>query len=219
MVFWKRYRKPVVAVVGLGGTGSAVADILARQGTANLRLIDGDIVDVSNLHRQILYTEEDVMEKKTAAAQRRLRECSGVYVRQVPQMLSHDNLSLLHADLVLDCSDHPQVRQLINSYCLRRRIPWVFSAVAGTYGMVKLIRPGTPCLSCFLGRYSMPESSQSAGILPSTVLVAAALQARIASDFLNRWRAEERLVSFSLSEPRLTKITVRHTGKCGVCRC
>ena len=85
-------RNSYVVVVGIGATGSPAADLFVRAGVGKIRLIDGDSVDISNIHRQILYSENDVGRQKTDAASERLRIVNGgCEIESVPQFLSQEN--------------------------------------------------------------------------------------------------------------------------------
>ncbi len=173
-------RKSKVSVVGLGATGSPVADLFVRAGIGKIQIIDGDTVDISNIHRQILYSEGDVSRKKVEAAAGRLhdinRDCE---IQAVPEFLTPENTSrtLGRPSVVIDGTDNMETRRIINSYCVSNSIPWVFISSIGTVSQVKAIIPGkTSCLDCFIDRnakYSM--SCEDTGVLASAPLMASSL--------------------------------------------
>lgn len=175
---FERLRKARVAVVGLGATGSLVADLLARAGIGFLRVIDGDTVDVTNLHRQILYSPADVGSSKAEAAARKLLESNpDVKIESRSEYLREDSANLLsNVDLIIDGTDSFYSRRIINGFSLRSRIPWIFMASVGTVAQVKAVIPGrTSCLDCFIPE-DQPDgiSCQDAGVLASSPQMASA---------------------------------------------
>ncbi|RME82813.1 MAG: thiazole biosynthesis adenylyltransferase ThiF [Caldilineae bacterium] len=183
-----------VAIVGCGATGSVLANHLARAGVGHLRLIDRDYVELTNLHRQMLYDEEDRAAglPKAVAAERHLRKVnSDIVIESVVADFNPGNaLSLLEGvDLALDGSDNFEARYLLNDACIRLGIPWVYTGVVSSYGMTatfvpekaaaKIGREMTGCLQCALG----PEPAtggptcDTAGVLGPAVGVLASLSA------------------------------------------
>ncbi|ROQ18854.1 HesA/MoeB/ThiF family protein [Gallaecimonas pentaromativorans] len=149
-----------VAIVGLGGLGSPAALYLAGAGVGRLRLIDADKVELSNLHRQILYKSSHVGRPKAEMARRQLEaldpQCQ---VEECPSYIKEENIAplLAGADLVLDCADNLATKQLLNRWCVSHGLPLV-SAVANRWQYrVQLVRGG-PCLACLYG-----EAEQGAG--------------------------------------------------------
>jgi adenylyltransferase/sulfurtransferase len=143
-----------VAVVGLGGLGTVSSLYLALAGIGHLRLIDQDIVELRNLHRQILYTPEDVDYPKVEVAVKRLSEQNPmVKVEPVPQNLNTSNADRLLSgvDCVVDGLDNMRTRYLVNRACAKLKIPYVFGAAIGIEGNVSVFAPPeTPCLECVL---------------------------------------------------------------------
>ncbi len=175
-----------VAVVGCGATGSAVAELRARAGVGYLRIVDRDVVEWTNLQRQVLFTEEDARESvpKAAAAEAQLRRVnSDIRVEGVVADLdarSADRL-LDNLDLVCDGSDNFETRYLINDHCVRENRPWVYCGAVASYGMVMPVRPGvTACFRCI---FSQPPPAgtaatcDTAGVLGPAVTAAASLAA------------------------------------------
>lgn len=174
-----------VAVVGAGALGSAAAEMLIRAGVGSLRLIDRDLVELSNLHRQSLYDEEDVRlarPKAVAAAAHLRRIDSGRPVEPRVEDLDGANaLELLGGvDLVLDGLDNFEARQVVNEACLDLGTPWVHAACLGSVSVAWPIRPGAgACFACLVPE--VPAAGQAptcdvAGVLPPAVHAAAAQQ-------------------------------------------
>jgi adenylyltransferase/sulfurtransferase len=149
-----RLRSRRVAVVGLGATGSVIASWLARAGVGHLTLIDRDLVEASNLQRQILYGEADLFKAKAEVAAQRLREANSQIdiAAQVADLTSGNARTLLAGfDLVMDGTDNFEARFLINDYAILTGTPWVYAGAIGGEGMVwPLDPPRTPCLRCLM---------------------------------------------------------------------
>jgi molybdopterin-synthase adenylyltransferase len=151
-----------VALVGCGATGSVLANHMVRAGVGRLRIIDRDVVELSNLPRQMLYDETALGAPKAMAAARRLRQInSAVDLEPLGTDLQPDNvLELISgADLVLDATDNFATRYLLNEACIALGIPWIYTGVVASYGMSMLVIPGaTACLRCVLGPQPPVES-------------------------------------------------------------
>lgn len=196
-----RLRAATAAVVGVGALGSVLAELLARAGVGRLILIDRDFVEESNLQRQSLFTEADAARglPKARAAEAHLRAINSevALVAQVAD-LSADNAEglLAGADVVLDGSDNFEARFLVNDFCLRAGVPWIYGACVGSYGLALAVRPGvTPCLRCLLEEMPAPGSSptcDTAGVVAPIVHVVAGVQAGEALKLL-AGRAEDLL--------------------------
>lgn len=139
-----------VLIVGAGGLGCPIALCLAGAGVGTLGLIDNDVVSVSNLHRQILYTEQQVGLPKASEAAHRLKEMnSDITVEAYPVRLTTDNAAELIAnyDLVVDGCDNYQTRYLIDSICRQQGKPYVYGAVEGWCGQVAVFHVGEQACS------------------------------------------------------------------------
>jgi molybdopterin-synthase adenylyltransferase len=143
-----------VAIVGVGALGTVCANHLARSGVGYIRLIDRDVVDLSNLQRQSLFNEEDVklnLPKAVAAGKRLNSINSTVTVDAAVTDLNLDNAEELLAgvDVIIDGTDNFMTRYLINDVCVKYGIPWVHGAAVSSRGMFAVIKPGiTPCYRC-----------------------------------------------------------------------
>jgi adenylyltransferase/sulfurtransferase len=187
-----------VAIVGVGATGAAAASLLARAGVGNLTLIDRDIVEPSNLQRQVLFDEADAAAStpKAEAARGKIALFnSGVRVEVFVCDLVPGNIhSLLkQADLLLDCTDNFETRYLLNDYAVQQGKPWIYAAAIGAYAATMNILPQgmagtspTACLACLFPEppSGAVETCETAGILGAAVNLAASLQSAEALKFL-----------------------------------
>ncbi|MFN7919893.1 MAG: ThiF family adenylyltransferase [Bryobacteraceae bacterium] len=180
----RRLGEANVAIVGCGALGTFHANALARAGVGTLRLIDRDYVELSNLQRQWLYGEADAREglPKAVAAARALASVNSE-IRIEPAVAdvtpaTIDDL-LEGVDLVLDGTDNFEARYLINDWCVRESVPWIYGAAVASYGLTMTIVPGeTSCLTCV---YPEPPGGtqptcETAGVLSMITSTIAALQ-------------------------------------------
>jgi adenylyltransferase/sulfurtransferase len=181
-----------VVVVGVGALGSAIAHQLVRGGVGTVTLIDGDRVELGNLHRQIMYTENDARDQKLKAevAAERLRGAnSQVRVESVVGHLDAENAADLirGAHVVVDGTDNLASRYVINDVCLGSGVPWVYGGVAGTHGLVMPVIPGRgPCLRCLFEdppEHEQPTST-TVGVFGPAPAVVGALEAALAMRIL-----------------------------------
>jgi adenylyltransferase/sulfurtransferase len=149
----RRLKESKVAVVGAGGIGSAVIPGLAGAGVGALTIVDCDVVEVANLHRQPLFRESDEGKPKAdlaAAFAQRLNRF--VEARPRPDRIAVDNAELLLAghDLVIDGSDNFATRLAVSDACVALGLPLISAAAVQLQGQVGLFR-SRPCYRCFVG--------------------------------------------------------------------
>jgi molybdopterin-synthase adenylyltransferase len=180
----RRIQNAQVAIVGCGALGSFQAEALARAGVGRLRLIDRDFVEFSNLQRQFLFDESDARDAvpKAVAAARRLAQInSEIAVEPVVADLTSSNISELfeHVDLILDGTDNFETRYLINDAAVQGRVPWIYGAAVGSYGLKLAIVPDrTACLRCVYPDppQGVQPTCETAGVLVAVTASIAALQ-------------------------------------------
>lgn len=148
----KKLAESKVAVVGLGGLGTASSLYLALAGVGHLRLVDQDTVELSNLHRQILYSTEDLGYPKVEASASRLGKINPlVKVEPIPENVNAGNVEkiLSGSDCVVDGLDNMRTRYLVNRACIKLGVPYVFGAAIGVEGNLAVFAPPeTACLEC-----------------------------------------------------------------------
>ena len=178
-----RLRQSKVAVIGLGGLGSASTLYLALAGVGYLRLLDQDTVEMNNLHRQILYTLRDLKYPKVEAAAERIRETNPeVKVDPRPENLREDNVDEIvrGMDCVVDGLDNMRTRYIVSRACVRNNVPFIFGGAIGFEGNISVFHPPeTPCLECVLPNLNdqnMPTCDVR-GILGATPGIVGTIQA------------------------------------------
>lgn len=182
-------------IVGAGGLGSWASELLCRAGLGFLRIVDDDLVEPVNLHRQAMYDTLDAEagRPKIAAAARRLAELNAdCEVDAVLDRVNRTNVAEYadDVDVVIDGTDSFSARFEINDYCVKAGRPWVFAGVVGAEAQVATIIPGkTCCLRCLLDepppRCNDPTCRQ-AGVLGMAVAAVAAIEAMEAAKLLAR---------------------------------
>jgi len=223
-----RVRAARVLVAGCGGLGAESASLLVRAGVGFLRIVDRDVVELSNLQRQTLFDEADVRDglpKAVAAARRLGRVNADVTVEPVVADMGPGNVrSLLDGiDLVVDGFDSFEARFLLNDACVEKGLPWVYGACIASTGLAALLVPGrTPCLRCLLPEVPEPGSSptcDTAGILGPAAHLAASMQVGRALRFLatGETPAEAELVYADVWDARFTRTAVPRDPACPCC--
>jgi molybdopterin/thiamine biosynthesis adenylyltransferase len=175
--------KAKVAIVGVGGLGTVSSLFLALAGVGYLRLIDQDTIEIQNLHRQILYTMDDLKYPKAEVAAERLQKLNSlVKVEPISENLHASNAETLlkGVDCVVDGLDNMATRYLINRACVKLEIPYVFGAAIGLEGNLTVFSPPeTPCLECILPSLSDNDMQRcdTRGVLGATPGIIGAMQA------------------------------------------
>src|SRR5690349_2125076 len=135
----ERLAKAKVLVIGAGGLGCPVLQYLAAAGVGTLGIADGDIVEESNLQRQVLYTDSDTGRGKAAAAQEKIQAANPhIQVLAYPVAVTPDNILAMIApyDIIVDGTDNFAARYLINDACVISGKPWVFGSIFRFEGQV-----------------------------------------------------------------------------------
>jgi molybdopterin/thiamine biosynthesis adenylyltransferase len=211
-------------VVGLGGLGCPAALVLARAGVGLLGLADGDRVELSNLHRQLLHTVADVGRDKVESAAHDLgRLDPPPPLRLHPARLDAGNAAAILAeyDVTIDATDSAATKFLLNDAAVRARRPLVHAGVVGFRGQLMTILPGeTACLRCVFPSAPVMEepSCREAGILGPIAGVVGAFQAEEALRCLSGAPgAAGRLLTFDFRRLRFREIGVSRSLECPAC--
>jgi molybdopterin-synthase adenylyltransferase len=218
-------------LVGCGALGTVVANLLVRAGLGRLRIVDRDFVELSNLQRQTLFEEVDAREAlpKAVAAERHLRAInSDAKVEAVVTDLTPENAEELLAgfDLVIDGTDNFETRLLLNDAAISLKIPWIYAAAVGSYGVTLTILPGhTACLACLLEGREKPftlgteDTCETAGIINAASGVIASIEAAEAIKLLigKPETSHGRLVSCDVWTGKFQSIRISRNPECRAC--
>ncbi len=181
----RRLAESHALVIGAGGLGSAALLYLASAGVARIVIADGDVVDLTNLQRQIIHREETVGVNKADSAARAMSAInSSIIVEAVPERLAGISLDshVAKADVVLDCCDNFATRHAINQACVRNRKPLVSGAAIRFDGQITSFDPrmaSSPCYHCLFPDQPNAEQERCAimGVFAPLVGIIGAMQA------------------------------------------
>lgn len=244
----RRLQNSHALIVGCGALGSAITDALARAGVGTLTIIDRDVVEITNLQRQVLFDENDVANAipKAEAAQTKLaRINSRIKIRAVVDDFNHRNADSLidGVDIILDGLDNFEARYLLNDLAVARGLPYIYGGAVGTSGLSMPILPharcrvadstsnvqwsverATPCLRCVFPTPPAPGSAatcDTAGVLGSAVAWVAAHQTSQAIKLLTGHidALDRSLLSLDLWENQLRRIDPAQARGGETCPC
>jgi len=215
-----RLQKSNVAILGVGALGSNSAELLARAGV-NLTIIDRDVVDQTNLHRQMLYSEGDIGKAKSVAAAERLSKInSDVKITSIVADLDKNNIEKLmgKSDLILDCSDNLYVRFLINDYAKKFGKMWIYAGVIMDHGAVMVVTKDSPCFRCVFSEAQTKDTCDTVGVLNTASSAISAIQVNEAIKVLTGTITHQELIHFNINTLKLFNAKTKHSPKCPVCK-
>jgi molybdopterin-synthase adenylyltransferase len=210
-----------VLVVGTGGLGSAAAFYLAAAGVGTLGLLDGDVVDFSNLQRQILHATADVGRRKVLSAKEKIiRVNPDVTVQTHDLWADASNLAPIvrQYQFVIDATDNFAAKFLINDACYFERVPFCHGGILEFEGQLMTVLPGrTACYRCLFR--SPPASTSLRGVLGTIPAVIGSLQATEAIKFLLGIGTllTDSLLTYSALRPEFRTLPVVRDGDCPLC--
>ncbi len=222
-----RLARSSVLVVGCGALGGALAQSLVRSGVGRLVLVDRDVVELSNLPRQVLFDERHAHDQapKVEAARETLARIGGPSTLEIhAEHLDADNIAELArgCELLLDGTDNLSTRYLMNDFAVERGVPWVYAGVVAAHGLALAIRPGIgPCLRCLFPEPAPPgtlATCDTAGVLQPAVAAIAAVQAGLALRLLVEPDAlAPRLIEIDVWNGEVRALAVERDARCPCC--
>ena len=217
----RKIRTASVCIIGAGALGSSSGEMLARAGVKRITIADRDIIEWTNLHRQQLYVEQDVVDQlpKAVAAQRRLKRInSDVDVMgMVMDITSKNVLDLIEGhDVIVDATDNIETRLLVNDAALKLGIPFFMGACVGSYGLTFPIgiHNAQPCLHCLLE--TLPSQSltcDTVGVISPIVVTTAARQVTDVLKYMTGAEFTPKLESTNVWTGERTAIDVKKLKK------
>lgn len=222
----KRSREGSVLVIGVGGLGSPAALALALAGVGHIGLIDHDVVELSNLQRQILHLTPDLQRPKVVSAREKIRTLQpATQVTSYHERLGAENIELIFQDydFVIDATDGIGTKFLINDGAVLLNKPFSYGGIVQFQGQTLTVLPGkTTCLRCLFPVPPSPDdipSCQQAGILGSVAGSLGLIQAAEALKYL-RGRGElltNRLLTYDGLTSRWREVRLKPNPRCPVC--
>jgi len=221
----EKLRKAKVCVVGVGGISNPVVTQLTAMGIGKLKIVDRDIIEISNLHRQHLYTEEDIGRVKVEAAKARLEQInSSVQIEALPNSVTKytaENI-VKGFDIVVDALDSIDARYALNDACIKLNIPLIYAGALGMLGSICTIIPNkTACLRCIfpaLAEDDVPTCSTE-GVHPSILYLVGGIQVSEVVKIIlgERPTLENKLLYIDLNDLSLEKVPVFRQVECPSC--
>jgi bacteriocin biosynthesis cyclodehydratase domain-containing protein len=221
----EKLRSTKVCVVGAGGIGNPVITQLVAMGVGKLRIVDRDVIEVTNLHRQHLYTDDDIGRVKVEAAAERLRKLNpGIEIEPVPTSVTKFTAEgiVKGFDIVIDALDSVDARYALNDACIKHNIPLIYAGAIGVTGSVSTILPNnSACLRCMfpeLKEEEMPACSTE-GVHPSVLYLVAGIQVSEAIKIITGQQPTlvNRLLYIDLNELSFDRVQMFRQDECPAC--
>lgn len=214
-----------VLIIGMGGLGCAAAQYLAAAGLGKITIVDDDIVETTNLQRQVLHFEKNVGVKKVDSAKHTLNQInSGSVITAIDHRLSNEELSdfVSQHDIVLDCCDNLDTRNSLNNACYKANKPLVSGAAIRMEGQVFCVVPALKsacyqCISHFFGEQNL--SCVESGVMSPVVGIVGATQASEAIKILTVYGTTpiNKLQVFDAMLSSWDSFTVKPLPNCPTC--
>lgn len=221
----EKLRNAKICVVGVGGIGNPIVTQLAAMGVGKLKIVDRDVVEISNLHRQHLYNEADIGKVKVEVAAERLKKINHhVQIEAVPLSITKYTAESIvkGMDIIIDALDTVDARYALNDACIKYNIPFIYAGALGMLGSVCTILPNkSACLRCMfpaLAEEDMPTCSTE-GVHPSILYLVAGVQVSEAVKIVTGQQPTlvNKLLYIDLNELSFDKIQMFRHEACPSC--
>ncbi len=220
-----KLRKAKVCVVGVGGLGNPITTQLVAMGIGTIRIVDRDVIELSNLHRQTMFDEDDIGEVKVEVAAKKLQKLNpDVQIEALP--ISVNDYTALEVvegcDVVIDALDSVNARYALNKACIKKNIPFVTGAAVGVSGQAFTILPKqTACYHCMfpaLDEDTMPTCSIE-GVHPSILSLVGGIEVAEAVKIIlgKKPSLSERILHIDLENLDFSFTKTFRAEECSVC--
>lgn len=220
-----RLRKSKFCVVGVGGLGTHIATSLTTMGAGLVRIVDRDIVELSNLHRQPLYGVSNLGYPKVEAAAARLQQLNpDVQVESIPSTINSSNAAdiISDCDVVVDGLDSIEARYALNAACVKLEIPYVYGSAIESMGSAMTIIPNqTPCVQCVFPNLRDDELPKCGvdGVNPSILSLVSSIEVSEAVKIAlgNSPSLAGRLLLVNLHDISFDIVDLKRADACRIC--
>lgn len=213
-----------IGIIGCGALGTNILDSIARSGVGKIIICDSDIIELSNLQRQKLFTENDIGRSKSKTAEQIIKNInSQVEIKSFDMRVDKNNFFRIYGncDLLLDATDNFETRFMINEECLLHNIPWIFSGITSSSGQSAFIYPPkTSCLKCFLNSDTIPETLPNTvrnGIISTIASAISSISVTKAIKYLITKEIDQEIIYMDIWTFDFKKFFVPSNPRCGVC--
>ena len=220
-----KLKQASVCVVGVGGLGNPIVTRLAAMGVGKIRIVDRDVIELSNLHRQTMFNEDDVGQVKVETAAKKLRKLNqDIVIEELPVSINdYTALDVVDGcDVVIDALDSVNARYSLNKACIEKKIPFVTGAAVGVTGQSFTILPNeTACYHCLfpaLDEDSMPTCSIE-GVHPSILSIIGGIEVSEAVKIITGKEPslKDRVLHVDLENLIFNFTKVSRVQECSVC--
>ena len=218
----EKLEKSKVSIIGIGGIGCPLATYLVSSGIKYLQLIDGDIIEKSNLNRQILFTSDDIGQKKVAIAKKKLLKTNpNCQIKIIDENLNKSNtINLSNSSIIIDTCDSWETMKIVNEYCVKESISLISSSVVGFDVEVALFENKKNhhlCLNCLFPNKNdidLPRCD-TVGVSGIAAGMAGLLAAQKTINFLINLNKENNILSLlNVLKEDLQNINLKNNRKC-----
>ena len=218
----EKLEKSKISIIGIGGIGCPLAIYLVSSGLKYIQLIDGDIIEKSNLNRQILFTSDDIGQKKVTIAKKKLLKINpNCQIKIINENLNKSNINnLCNSSIIIDTSDSWETMKIVNEYCVKESIPLVSSSVVGFDVEVAIFENKKNhhlCLNCLFPNKNdidLPRCD-TVGVSGIAAGMAGLLAAQKTINFLINLNQKSNILSLlNVLKEDLQNINLKNNSKC-----
>lgn len=217
----QKLRNSTVLIVGVGALGTVASEILARAGIGKLILIDNDFVSLPNIQRQHLFDEADVEKLKVEVAKLKLQKINSEVKISIFNDRLTKNFQIPKCDIVLDCTDNLNSRNIINELCFNHNLIWVHGGAVKTHGEIYITNPSDKtraCFSCIYTSDKVDTPCSENGVLGSITSIIGSIQAQEAINILLGKDFVKDLFRIDVVNHNFLNIKVNKNKNCSVCK-
>ena len=216
-------QKQHVVIIGIGGIGCPTAQYLLSTGIKNLTLIDNDIIQLTNLNRQILYSLNNLGEKKVDVANKILKGINpNCKIKTIAKKIDETNIKkyLSNPSIVIDATDNWYSMNIINKFCVKQSIPLISASVIGFDGLVILFKNTKKnhlCLNCIYPNINEPNLPRcdTVGVLGIAAGLTGLIAAQTTINFFTKNNIiNNKLIMISSKSMTITHIKVKNNSSC-----
>ena len=220
-----RLKNSKVCILGCGGLGVPTMLKLTAMGVGHIRIIDRDVISMSDLHRQYLYDVDSIGRAKVEVAYEKLKKLNpNVEIEPLAEPITKRNVSEVIGgmDVAVDALDSMETRYLVNRACSKQEVPYVFAGVIKSMANASTIIPGkTPCLECFFPGFEdalLPKCAL-VGVNPAVIGITSSVQVSEAVTILTGKmpKLAGKLLLVDLGDLSFEKIDIQRQENCPVC--